>query len=80
MDKLIVGCGYLGRRVAHLWLAQGHRVFGTTRSERRAAELRQLGVAPVLCDVLDERSLGALPDAQMVRERSVSAMIVERTP
>jgi nucleoside-diphosphate-sugar epimerase len=61
-DKLIVGCGYLGRRVAARWLAQGHRVFGTTRSEGRAAELRQLGVEPVLCDVLDRSSLENLPN------------------
>jgi nucleoside-diphosphate-sugar epimerase len=66
MDKLIVGCGYLGRRVARLWLAQGHRVFGTTRSERRAAELRQIGVEPVLCDIFDETSLKRLPVAQTI--------------
>ncbi len=31
MDKLIIGCGYLGKRVAALWHAQGQRVFATTR-------------------------------------------------
>jgi nucleoside-diphosphate-sugar epimerase len=66
MGKLIVGCGYLGRRVARLWLAQGQRVFGTTRSERRAAELRGLGVEPVLCDVLDAAGLKAVPAVQSV--------------
>jgi nucleoside-diphosphate-sugar epimerase len=66
MDKLIVGCGYLGRRVARLWLAQGQRVFGTTRGEPRAAELRPLGIEPLLCDVLDEASLKAAPAAQSV--------------
>jgi nucleoside-diphosphate-sugar epimerase len=66
MDKLIVGCGYLGQRVARLWLAQGHRVFGTTRTERRAAELHVIGVEPVLCDVLDETSLKKLPGAQTI--------------
>ena len=31
MEALIVGCGYLGKRIAALWLAQGWRVFATTR-------------------------------------------------
>lgn len=66
MDKLIVGCGYLGRRVAQQWLAQGHRVFGTTRSAQRAHELRCLGVEPIVCDVLDAPSLKSLPDAETV--------------
>jgi nucleoside-diphosphate-sugar epimerase len=60
-DKLIVGCGYLGRRVATRWLAQGHRVFGTTRSEQRAEELSKLGVEPVICDIMTLESLKALP-------------------
>ena len=34
-DKLIIGCGYLGRRIAALWRAQNHRVFATTRSAAR---------------------------------------------
>lgn len=66
MDKLIVGCGYLGRRVAARWSAQGHRVFATTRSESRAEGLRRLGVEPVVCDVLDPGSLRALPTAATV--------------
>jgi predicted dinucleotide-binding enzyme len=37
--KLIIGCGYLGQRIATLWLAQKHRVFATTRSQTRAIEL-----------------------------------------
>ncbi|MBY0527139.1 MAG: SDR family oxidoreductase [Gemmataceae bacterium] len=66
MDKLIVGCGYLGRRVAKLWLEQGHRVFGTTRSERRAEELRQLGLEPIVCEVLKPETLKGLPPADTV--------------
>ncbi len=64
MDKLIVGCGYLGRRVAALWLRQGHRVFATTR--HRADELRGLGVEPVICDVVTGTGLEVLPAAATV--------------
>src|SRR5262249_38079701 len=65
-DKLIVGCGYLGRRVAARWLAQGHRVFGTTRSQEKADELGGLGVDPVICDVLEPERLNLLPAASAV--------------
>src|SRR5262245_57162288 len=64
--KLIVGCGYLGKRVAQRWRAAGHRVFVTTRKLGRFEELTALGVEPILCDVLDPNSLGELPPVQSV--------------
>jgi nucleoside-diphosphate-sugar epimerase len=64
--KLVIGCGYLGLRVALRWREQGHRVFATTRSDERAAEFRRLGLEPVGCDVLDRGSLGSLPAASTV--------------
>ena len=60
-DLLVIGCGYLGRRVADQGRAAGRRVFATTRSRRRAAEFQALGLEPVLCDVTDPDSLLALP-------------------
>ena len=66
MDRLIIGAGYLGRRVLARWRAQGDRVLATTRSPKRAAELRSLGAEPVLCDVLDPGSLTSLPAATTV--------------
>ena len=42
-DALIVGCGYLGRRVAARWLAAGRRVAALTR--RNAATLAALGIS-----------------------------------
>jgi len=64
--KLIIGCGYLGRRVAARWLAQGQRVFATTRSAAKAQEFARLGMDPVLCDVLDCNSLSSLPRVGVV--------------
>jgi len=49
--RLIVGCGYLGSRVASRWLAAGDRVFGITRSPGRAAELASAGITPIVYDV-----------------------------
>jgi nucleoside-diphosphate-sugar epimerase len=66
MSALIIGCGYLGQRVAALWLAQGRRVLATTRSRDRADELRQRGIEPVVCDVVDAASLQSLPRVSTV--------------
>ena len=52
--RLVVGCGYLGTRVARRWLAAGDRVFGITRSPARAAELAAIGITPVVCDVTSD--------------------------
>jgi nucleoside-diphosphate-sugar epimerase len=50
-QRLVVGCGYLGTRVADRWIATGSRVFGITRRESRAAELAARGIDPVVADV-----------------------------
>lgn len=65
-DKLVIGCGYLGRRIAARWRARGHRVFATTRSTTRADEWRALGLVPIVCDVLDPGSLDALPNVESI--------------
>jgi nucleoside-diphosphate-sugar epimerase len=61
---LILGCGYLGRRVAARWLAAGRPVAALTR--RNADALRSLGVEPVVGDVLDPATLRELPPASTV--------------
>jgi len=65
MHLLIVGCGYLGRRVARLAKEAGRRVSAVTRSETHAAEFRANGWEPVLADVLKPDSLD-LPHADVV--------------
>jgi nucleoside-diphosphate-sugar epimerase len=60
---VVIGCGYLGRRIAARQLAAGRRVFATTRSPHRAQEFQRLGLEPVHCDVLEPDSLFALPAA-----------------
>lgn len=49
--RLVVGCGYLGTRVARRWLDAGNRVLGVTRRPARAAELAAAGIEPVVADV-----------------------------
>jgi nucleoside-diphosphate-sugar epimerase len=51
--RLVVGCGYLGERVALAWLSRGDRVLAVTRRTARAAELARLGIEPLVADVTD---------------------------
>ncbi|MFM9058440.1 MAG: NAD-dependent epimerase/dehydratase family protein [Planctomycetaceae bacterium] len=51
--RLVVGCGYLGARVARRWLDAGDRVLAVTRRATRAAELAAAGLEPVVADVAD---------------------------
>src|SRR5687767_13391436 len=66
MNHLIVGCGYLGRRVAKLWLPQGHHVFGVTRRAAGATVLKLEGIKPIVADVLLADSLRHLAFAELV--------------
>jgi nucleoside-diphosphate-sugar epimerase len=49
--RLVVGCGYLGERIARRWRAAGSRVIATTRREARGVELRERGITPAIVDV-----------------------------
>jgi nucleoside-diphosphate-sugar epimerase len=61
MANLIIGCGYIGQRIAKRWLSMGARVFATTRSKARADEFRRQGIDPIICDVLHPGTLKDLP-------------------
>lgn len=60
--------GAVGRRLCRLLVADGWRVFGTTRSAEKATLLRELGVSPVIVDVFDAP---ALTDAVVSAEPEV---------
>ena len=49
--------GAIGRRLSPLLLENGWRVFGSTRSAGKAAELKKAGVEPVVVDVFDADAL-----------------------
>ncbi len=66
MAKLVIGCGYLGRRVAKLWRDSGEKVFATTRNPGYADEFTRQGWQPVICDVVDPESLANLPQVETV--------------
>ncbi len=62
MSTLILGCGYLGRRVAALWRADGRRVFAVSRN----ATHLPADVEPIVCDIVRPDTLRALPEVETV--------------
>lgn len=57
MRNLVFGHGYLGSRVAGIWLQRGDQVVSVTRSGDRATQLCQQGFAAVIADVTEPESL-----------------------
>ncbi len=66
MTKLIIGCGYLGCRVAKRWLETGQAVVGVTRRPARAEELKQQGIQGLVADITRPATLDGLPEAETV--------------
>lgn len=60
--RLVIGCGYLGRRVAELWRQAGDEVWALSREGSRKAELSEAGIGLLLGDVTDPRQLPAFPE------------------
>ena len=50
--------GAIGKHLVPLLVGSGHEVVATTRSERKAADLRARGAQPVILDVLDAEAVG----------------------
>jgi nucleoside-diphosphate-sugar epimerase len=61
VSKLIVGCGYLGLRVARRWIAAGHTVAGVVHSEASAEALTAAAIRPIVADVTQPATLSDLP-------------------
>lgn len=62
-DALIVGCGFLGSVLAERLIANGSKVYGTTRDPQRARELAALHIKPLLVDVHQPITFAALRPA-----------------
>lgn len=66
--RLVVGCGYLGERVARRWARAGDRVLAVTRRPARAAELSTTGLEGLVADVTahDPAWIASLPPVDTV--------------
>ena len=56
----IIGCGYIGQRVARAWIARGEKVYALVRSKERMQELEGLGIKLVSGDLDQTQSLHGL--------------------
>ncbi len=65
MHVLIIGCGYLGLRAAKAWRQNGVTVSALTRSSDRVKQWQEMGLQPIVGDVLDVASLQSLPSADL---------------
>jgi len=65
---LIVGCGYIGWRVAQWLMADKHHgpVYAVTRTRQKADQLAAQGITPIVADWTDRRSLASLPSCKRV--------------
>ncbi|MEM6798079.1 MAG: SDR family oxidoreductase [Planctomycetota bacterium] len=82
MQRLIFGCGYLGKRVAKSWLDAGDDVTVVTRSADRAAAFSAEEYQAITADVTQPASLANLPPADTLLfavgyDRSAGASIQE---
>jgi nucleoside-diphosphate-sugar epimerase len=92
VEILIVGCGYVGRRVAAAEQTRGNRVSALARSPESAEALRALGIESVRGDLDDPESLVGLdvagqgvycfapPPASGVRDTRMKAFLAAVTP
>ncbi len=60
---LIAGCGYLGQRVADIWVRKGISVTAVTRSEKKATEFLRGGIHPLLLDLSSDSDMRSSADA-----------------
>lgn len=72
---LIVGCGYLGMRVAKLLRSRGINVMGTTRSRQRGKQLADMDIRPLLLSVTERATFCSLTPAIKANELDVYYMI-----
>jgi nucleoside-diphosphate-sugar epimerase len=61
--RLIIGCGFLGQRIARLWRDQAGHVVATTRTPGHAVDK---SCRHIVCDVLQKQTLRDLPRADTV--------------
>lgn len=63
-DYVLIGHGYLGRRLAEEWNRQSRTYTVLTRSEEKASQLRLQGANAVVGEITQPETLQALPEAK----------------
>ena len=66
MHATILGCGYVGIKLAEQLQQNGHEVTGVRRSQAGLRVLKKHGVTPLQADITEEQSLSYLPESDWV--------------
>jgi nucleoside-diphosphate-sugar epimerase len=77
MNRIIIGCGYVGMAVARHWQQQGITVTATTTTPARLAELEAIAAHAVLVNGNDEATLASVLEHQQVVLLSIGARNAE---
>ena len=72
---LILGCGYVGERIARIWRSNGDRVLAVTRTSHRAGELEKLGLEPIVWNWLEALE-DHQPPSDTLGESSLSTVLI----
>lgn len=73
--RILIGCGYLGSRVAKLWQAAGDDVIATSRRGELPLEMLDAGVFPARADVTEPETLKWLPVASALTGNSLDTLV-----
>ena len=63
MDTAVIGCGYVGMRVAVKLAKQGHQVYGVRRFISDSASFDSAGIIPLSIDITQPNQLHRIPDS-----------------
>lgn len=73
--RILIGCGYLGSRVAKLWRAAGVDVIATSRGEKPGHEIHTTGAFPARADVTKPGTLRWLPAASALSGGIIESLV-----
>ncbi len=73
MDALVIGCGYVGMRVAKRLAAQGHRVFGVRRTINDLETFEAAKIQALSMDITDPTQLPQIPSSIQWAVNAVSS-------
>lgn len=63
MDTVVIGCGYVGMRVAAKLAKQGHQVYGVRRFISDSTSFDSAGIIPLSIDITQPKQLHRIPDS-----------------
>ena len=73
METVVIGCGYVGMRLAKHLASQGHRVYGVRRQITKSTEFDHAGIIPLEIDISSPEQLELIPKTVQWAVNAVSS-------